>query len=157
MRFPTATRFGSPARPIEAPAALLRARAAASGLVLRPAPPVDLLAAAVTADAWAVLLGASSLDEVRAHGEAATAVLAAALARAAGYPGPLVEVPLEDCASAPEQLRLAEQHRCWAGELCPDAPGQVLMRAGADLYAAGAGTRLAAYGALLQLLATEPW
>jgi len=157
MRFPDATRFGAPSRPIEAATALLRARAAASGLALRPAPPVDLLAAAVTADAWAAVLGASSLDEVRAHGAAATAVLAAALARAAGYPGSVVEVPLEDCASSPEFLRLAEQHRCWVGELCPDAPGQVLMRAWPDLYAAGAGTRLAAYGALLQLLATEPW
>ncbi len=156
-RFPSSTRFGAPSRPVEAPAAVLRARAAASGVQVRPSLPVDLLAAAVVADAWSALLGVSAFDDVKAHGPEATAVLAAAMARAAGYPGPVFEVPLEDCASTPDLLRLAEQHRLWVGELCPDAPGQVLMRASSDLYAAGPATRFASYGALLQLLATEPW
>lgn len=153
--FRESTRFGSPSRPVEAPAGVLRARAAAAGLVLRPSPPVDLLAAAVVADAWCALLGGASLEDARVQDEAARRVLAASLARSAGYPGPVVEVPLDDVAGAPEWLRLADEHRAWVHELCPDAPGQVLMRAGSDLYAAGPGTRFASYGALLQLLAGD--
>jgi len=153
--FPESTRFGSPSRPVDAPSGVLRARASSTGLSLRPAPPVDLLAAAVVADAWCALLGGARLDDARFQDEATRRVLAAALARSAGYPGPVVEVPLEDVAAAPEWLRLADEHRAWAHELCPDAPGQVLMRAGSDLYAAGAGTRFASYGALLQLLAGD--
>lgn len=153
--FPQSTRFGAPARPVEAPAGVLRARAAATGLSLRHAPPVDLLAAALVADAWCALLGGVRLEDARVQDDAARGVLAAALARSAGYPGPLVEVPLDDVAGAPEWLRLADEHRAWVHELCPDAPGQVLMRAGSDLYAAGPGTRFASYGALLQLLAGD--
>lgn len=153
--FPESTRFGSPSRPVDAPSGVLRARAASAGLSLRFAPPVDLLAAAVTADAWCALLGGVSLDAARLQDEATRRVLAAALARSAGYPGPLVEVPLDDVATAPQWLRLADEHRAWVHELCPDAPGQVLMRSGSDLYAAGPGTRFASYGALLQLLAVD--
>jgi hypothetical protein len=153
--FRETTRFGAPARPVEAPSGVLRARAAATGVVLRHAPPVDLLASAVVADAWCALHGGARLEDARLQDEASRRVLAAALARSAGYPGPLVEVPLDDVASAPEWLRLADEHRAWVHELCPDAPGQVLMRAGSDLYAAGPGTRCASYGALLQLLAGD--
>jgi len=156
FRFPDVTRFGSPARPVEAIAGVLRMRASASGVALLPAGPVDLLAAAVTADAWCALLGGLRLDDAKTQDETARRVLAASLARAAGYPGEVVEVPLEECASAPDLLRLAEQHASWAWELCPDAPEQVLVRAGSDLFAAGSGTRFAAYGALLQLLASTP-
>lgn len=153
--FPESTRFGAPSRPVDVPAGVLRARAAATGLRLLPAPPVDLLAAAVVADAWCALLGGALLDDAKAHDDAARRVLAAALARAAGYPGEIIEVPLEDCATAPEWLRLADAHRAWVHELCPDAPGQVLVRAGSDLFSAGPGTRFASYGALLQLLAGD--
>lgn len=153
--FPESTRFGAPARPVDAPAGVLRARAAATGLIVMYAPPVDLLAAAVVVDAWCALLGGVSLEDARVQDESARGVLAAALARSAGYPGQLVEVPLDDLVSAPEWLRLADEHRAWVYELCPDAPGQVLLRAGSDLYAAGPGTRFASYGALLQLLAGD--
>ena len=154
--FPAQTRFGAPSRPPDAAAAVLRARAARSGVGLRPAPPVDLLAAAVVADALVAVLGRAAFDSPAMLDSAGTSVLAAALARASGYPSMVIEVPLEDCAASTAMLRLAEQHRIWAGELCPDAPGQVLLRAGSDLYAAGPGHPLSEYGALLQLLASEP-
>jgi hypothetical protein len=115
--------------------------------------PVDLLAAAVVVDAWSALLGGASLDDAAHHGPAAVAVLAAALARAAGHGGEIVEVPRLECPTSQGMLLLAEEHRSWVEELCPDAPAGVLLRAGSDLYAAGASTRFAAYGALLQVSA----
>lgn len=153
--FPETTRFGAPSRPVDAPSGVLRARAAATGLVLRHAPPVDLLAAAVVADAWCAVLGGARLEDAKSQNEASRRVLAAALARAAGYPGEIVEVPLEECATAPQWLRLADAHCAWVHELCPDAPSQVLMRAGSDLFAAGPGSLFASYGALLQLLSNQ--
>ena len=152
-RFPDETRFGAPARPVSAAAGVLRARAAAFGVELRPAGAVDLLAAAVVLDAWSFLSGAPGLENLGSRGEEATRVAAAGISRAAGHPGDVLVLPVEDCAQSPELLRLAEEHLAWAQELCPDAAGLVLMRAGSDLFAAGQGTRFAAYGVLLQLLA----
>ncbi len=152
-RFPEVTRFGAPARPVAAAAGVLRARASASGVELRPASQVDLMAAAVVLDAWSALLGGAGLDSVGLHSGEATRVAAAGIARAAGHPGETVVLPPEDCADSQDLLRLAEEHLAWARELCPDATGLVLMRAGSDLSAAGPDSRFTAFGVLLQMLA----
>lgn len=152
-RFPDVTRFGSPARPITAAAGVLRARAAASGVEVRQASQVDLLASAVVLDAWSALLGGASLDSVGIRSAEATRVAAAGIARAAGHPGETVVLPPEECGQSREMLLLAEEHLAWARELCPDAAGLVLMRAGSDLSAAGPDSVFAAFGALLQMLA----
>lgn len=128
-------------------------RAAASGVDLRPASQVDQLAAAIVVDAWSALQGGAGLDAIGTRSIPATRVAAAGLARAAGHPAEVVVLPPEDCAQSRELLLLAEEYLAWARELCPDAVGLVLMRAGSDLSAAGEGSVFVAFGALLQLLA----
>lgn len=155
VRYPDSTRFGAPARPIEAAGSVLRARASANGVTLRPVMPVDLLGAVIAADAWSALLGGASFERPATFGADATMVLAAILSRAAGYPSAVMDAVVEDCAQSADMLCMVDQHLAWASELCPDAPGLVLMRAGSDLLAAGSISRFAAYGALLQLIATQ--
>jgi len=152
-RFPDSTRFGAPSRPVSAACAVLRMRAAASGVELRPAGQVDQLAAAIVIDAWSALQGGAGLDAIGSRSAPSTRVAAAGLARAAGYPADVVVLPLEDCAQSREMLVLAEEYLAWSRELCPDATGLVLMRAGSDLSAAGEGSVFFAFGVLLQLLA----
>jgi len=149
------TRYGSPRRPVRIATAVLRARAAANGARLRDTDELNLATAAVGADAWVALTGAQDLSTPAGFGPAATASLAAILARAAGHPGQQVEVPLETCASSMPLLRLAEEHVDWAYELVGTDAHQALIDAGSDLAAGGPDSAFAAYGCLLQVVAGE--
>lgn len=151
-RFPSVTRFGSPSRPVESASALLRVSAAAAGVDLHHAGPVDLLAASVGADAWCVLTGRTGFDAVHLLDDPPRRVLAAVLTRSAGVGGSVCQLPVDECATSPALLRLAEEHLSWAHELCPDAADLVIVKAASDLSAGGQGSSFFAYAALLQLL-----
>jgi hypothetical protein len=114
-----------------------------------------MLAAAVVVDACCVILGRNVLENPVSHGQSLAAVLAAALSRVSGYPGPVLEMPLEYTADSEAMLVLAEEHVDWIRTICPQAPAQVLVRAASDLSAAGFETAFASYGSLLQLLAVQ--
>jgi hypothetical protein len=147
------TRFGSPKVPITQAGALLRALATKCGVKLLDCGRVDMAAAVLGADAWAAIVGASSLNNPKRYGKAAVSVLSASLARAAGYPGAGSEILDSNFADSPKSLRLADEHAAWAEIVCPDAAGLVLMRAGSDMLAGGIDTKFGAYGALLQIVA----
>lgn len=147
---PTQTRYGSPAAPCTAAAAVLRARAAAMGTRLEHAEAVDLAAAAVTADAVVALTGASTIDRPSRYGPAAVNVLAACLARAAGHGSPPEPIPTLECPSAPWLIRLVDEHIDWVEHLVDSsAVDAVLDRVAWDSWAGGGDSVFAAYAILM--------
>lgn len=133
------TGFGAPWLPLERAASTLRARAARHGLALCDAPPVDLAAAVVAADAWTVALGATALDQPMRFGLSAAEALSRVLVRAAGSAKDAAADPADLRAAAaapgvlPEQwLQAAALWDEWLEELGLD-PGQVFARVVCDL------------------------
>lgn len=146
------SRYGSVSSDPARACALLRAKASAHGLELAPATQLDLTAAAVAADAWALVLRTGSFDTPRQHGSGAVRSLAAILSRAAGRS--LVAYPVESsrCASEPRYLLAAEAHARWARAALGPGAGEALLLAASDLSAAGPLSPLSAYAELLVIV-----
>lgn len=130
------TRFGAVAQDVPGAAAVLRARAAANGVTLTAATPVDLAAAVVAADAWVFVTGAHDLRRPAVHGPGAVAALAGALARAAGHRRYVTGAVLDEVPGDVESdtITLIDAYRTWVCALLgQDAVGATLRRAAADL------------------------
>jgi hypothetical protein len=159
------TRFGAPADDVSAGAAVLRARASANGVALIETTAVDLAAAVVATDAWQWVTGAADLRRPATHGPGAVAVLAAALARAAGHRHYVTGAVLDDVTADidADAVALIDAYRLWIREqLGSEQEEPVLRRAAADLaaghHAARAGRELGLAGlaALVDALSVSP-
>lgn len=130
------TRYGADATDPNRAGSVLRARAAAGGVSVQAAGPLDLAAATVAADAWLWLCGTDTFDHPAAHGQAALTALAAILSRAAGHrryiTGVLFDVERVDL--HPESFDAVESYLRWAEQHTGEGAG-VLRRAAADLSA----------------------
>lgn len=147
------TRFGADPANLGQAAAVLRARASAKGVPLRPADPADLAAAVIGADAWIALGRGASLAVPAAGGADAVEVLAAILCRAAGH-GPLGEAEPARGSSDEALLTEAAAYLRWAvGHLGPELGREALRRAALDLCAAGPTSRFAAAAEVLAITA----
>lgn len=143
------TRFGSPTATARRAGSVLRARAQAAGLAVRDVDDVDIAAAVVAADGWMLCNRTDTLTVPARHGRDAVATLAAILSRAAGYPTDITLPDLSECSQDPDHLRAAEQYAALVEQWLPGRVRDVFERAASDLAAAGTGTRMYAYGALL--------
>lgn len=153
------TRYGAPRLPASSACAVLRAHAAKNVKELRATSVVDMAAAAVGVDAWVAVTGSSVMSDAHKYGPDAVKVLAACLSRSCGYPGEYStdywEQGSQSLPAAEEYLVLLKEHQLWALAMCPTAANLVLVKAGADLLAAGDTNDYGRYGALLLLLADQ--
>lgn len=147
------TRFGSMWHPPRIACAPLRALAARHGVPLSYVSDKDAAAAALAADAWMLVVGASSLKEPYMYGESAVKVLSAVLLRAAGSVS-VSDLPLRlDGLPLSFLLSNLERHAL----LIPQSiRSEAVASAASDLQVASDGTGfgpdLAGYGAALFLL-----
>lgn len=153
------TRYGAPKVPASSACAVLRAVAAKNIKDLRATSVVDMAAAALGVDAWVAITGSPSIADAYKYGADAVKVLAASLSRSCGYPGEYNEEYWEQgnppLPTSEKYLVLCKEHQLWAAQMCPTAPNLVLVRAGADLLAAGDSNDYGRYGALLMLIAGQ--
>jgi hypothetical protein len=146
----TLTSYGSTFDTPQRAAAVLRALASRFGADLAHASPVDLVAAAIAADAWVLALDADTLGDPSVLDVDTREALANVLVRAAGSrcgdEGPPAHwSPSMD----PHHLAAVDRYRDWAVEVLGDheAP-DALRRAASDLTVPG---RLGEVAALLAL------
>lgn len=120
---------------------------------MTPAPPEDLAAAVIAADAWFLVTGADSFDDAAGRGKGALAAITAAVCRASGEPLDPPAVPTRVPPAIDVWHAEIEQYRAWLRYWgLQDA---VLTRSGGDLLHAGEGEALSALGELL-LYAADP-
>lgn len=148
------TRYGAMADFPGSACSVLRAKAAAHGIELEKASPVNLTAAAIGAEAWSVICRTSSLDTPSRYGPSAVRALAAILTRSAGQSLDDEEwIPTGKCATSPELIRAAESHGRWAlKNLAPEDASLALRRAARDLYTEDEST-FSSYAQLLTIVA----
>lgn len=139
----TATRFGSPWSPLRATVAVLRARATRYGYPLGiGVDDIDAAAAVVATDMWMAVLKATSLENPARYGTPAVRSLAAAIARAAGFPQ-RPEVLPHNAVSWPtdEILKTVDEYMIWVESL--GLPREaVFLKAAGDLSHGSLDTRL---------------
>jgi hypothetical protein len=159
------TRYGAGAGDLASAAGVLRARATAGGVTLLDTSEVDLAAAVIAADAWLWTLNTGDLRHPATHGPGAVAVLAAALARAAGHRRYITGTVLDDVTPAVsgEAVELIDSYRRWAtSQVGAPSGSAVLRRAAADLSAghgiarAGRELELVRLASLIDALSTTP-
>jgi hypothetical protein len=144
------TRYGSTFDTPERAAAVLRALASRFGADLTSVSEVDLVAAAIAADAWMLVLDAGALGDPAVLDVAAREAFANLLLRAAGVRSDDDDAPPAHWPPSldPRHLVAVDCYRDWAVEVLGDDAEAALRRAAADLTVPG---RLGGLAALLAL------